>query len=135
MYNVELYGIDPLYEPLSSAFIVDILNQDVYFQIPISTITKISFSIQGIFVDNFSVLDQNYAVILLKFNIRFDYLDFSNSVSYQFFNFHKLVNICTDCFVVNKNISIYPEVLDSVICDISNNDVNLSIVFACSLGI
>lgn len=135
MDAINIIGTDSLYIPLSDAFSVDIINQEITFGNDILYVTNINCCISSEYVDIFNIIDEKFVTVILNISIKFDYISKENSINYQIIEVNKLINICIGDNKINKNSAIHSQILDANIICIEGSTMQFCIVTACSIDI
>lgn len=134
MNNIIIKGISKDFEPLSNAFIVDVIDEEISLEYEILKILMINVTLENEYLNQFEVINKKYCSILLKFIIRIDYIDISKHKKYKIHSFSNIYKICSNKNT-NNSTNIHSEVIDISTVDINNikNILYISVLFACSL--
>lgn len=135
MNNISILGISESSLPLSEAFSVANLNKVISLDKLISSIVKISLSIDCNYIDEFNSLSKNFINILISINIRIDYLCSENKLNTHLVNLQESINICTGQNKYNKNSGLYSQIFDADVVNIEQNLINIYILYMCSLDL
>lgn len=135
MISTHILGINKNAIPLSDAFNIDTIDSIITIEEESFSINKIMISTSYKYLDSFKMLGKSYVNILIDINIRTDYLCISKNIHYNIHKIQRMVCICSDNLMCNKNMPIKIDILDGGVIDIYENKIFIYLLYLISIDV